>query len=150
MVNKHWSLEEEDILIALWGSKTADELTYLLPGRTIDGIKVHAKRLGLKRSREFTAELKSRNMRGEKNPMYGKPGVFLGKSLSAGTRKKISDSRKGSVGLCGNKNPRYGKPGTMLGKKASPETCKKISLGKKRFYQALSEEEKASCYSIES
>lgn len=75
---------------------------------------------------------------GEKNPMFGKPGTFLGKkhtpewhefmsvALSGEnnpmyhkkhTREARSKMRGHRPSLSGKNNPMYGKPGTMLGKK---------------------------------
>lgn len=38
---------------------------------------------------------RSERVKGEKNPMYGKPGTWLGKKFSEEHKKKISDSLKG-------------------------------------------------------
>ena len=75
---------------------------------------------------------------GEKNPMFGKPGVMgmLGKTLSEKSKKKISEANKGK--LVGGKNPMYGKTHSL-------EVRKKISeanIGRKIKKGPMSEEQK--------
>lgn len=75
---------------------------------------------------------------GEKNPMFGKPGVMgmLGKTLSEKSKKKISEANKGK--LVGGKNPMYGKTHSL-------EVRKKISeanIGRKIIKGPMSEEQK--------
>lgn len=62
--------------------------------------------VGRRLSEESKAHL-SYLRRGDKNPMYGKPGTFLGKRHSDLSRKKLSLALKGKV--TGNKNPFFGK-----------------------------------------
>ncbi len=75
---------------------------------------------------------------GEKNPMFGKPGIMgmLGKTFSEESKKKISEANKGK--LVGEKNPMYGKTHSL-------EVRKKISeanIGRKIKKGPMSEEQK--------
>lgn len=91
----------------------------------------HTKYHSRNRSEE-TREKLSKNVKGEKNPRYGKPGTFLGKkhteetkrilSEKAKTRPPISEEtrRKLSEATSGEKNPMYGR-------KQSPESKAKAS-----------------------
>lgn len=77
-----------------------------------------------------TKKKMSESLKGEKNPMYGKPGYMHGKTHGDETKQKLSEALKGRTS-------------PMKGKQHSIETKKKISnanKGKTRTHSAESRE----------
>jgi hypothetical protein len=83
--------------------------------------------------KEESSQKLSEVRKGDKNPMFGKPGVNIGKKFTEQTRQKMSEANKG------DKNPMFGKKHSeeirqkmreaKKGKTCSEEVKQKISLG---------------------
>jgi len=86
--------------------------------------------------------LKSANVTGCKNPMFGKIGVNKGKSLSEEIKRKISKSKIGKPGLSGKKNPMFGKIARNKGIPQKQEVKDFISKKAQEKWKSISSEEK--------
>ena len=93
----------------------------------------------------------SLSIRGDKNPMYGKPSQWRGKKLPDTTKIKMSLSLSGDknpmygkhykhteetkakmrLAATGERNPMYGKPSPLTGKNFSEDHRKRLSLARK-------------------
>jgi len=91
-------------------------------GRSVDSVKVKAKRLRLRHTPEQTHEILSKRTTGEKNGMFGREGprrgVKLSKQQKAVLREKMRERfRTGQQKpMRGPDNPQYGKPSPMRGR----------------------------------
>ncbi len=138
-----WRKEETNILIENFNKILTKELLNILPGRTLNSIKLKARKLKLKRSKKIKVLNRSLAHMGEKNGMFGKQGSNKGKKLSDETKNKMSMKRKKNpISMPGKLNPRYGKVGTMLGKKMSRESVLRGLKKRIENFEKLSEEEK--------
>jgi len=84
--------------------------------------------------------------KGEKNPMFGKPGYFKNKKLTNEHKEKI---KKNHADVSGNKNPMFGKESAMKGKKHTKDAIEKISKGNKGKIVSKETKEKISKIKIE-
>ena len=135
MAGRSWTQAEDLLLTRLWDSDlTVDELLPSFEARTFNAIRVRAKRLKLKHTTAQFSAVLSKNTSGERNGMFGKPGVNAGKTLSETHKERLRISALEGyasgkrIGLSGASNPRYGKPGTMLGKHLSEKSREILSL----------------------
>lgn len=99
---------------------------------------------GEEKAKEIKAKHRA-NVTGEKNPRYGKPGTFTGKTHAKETLEKRRKSyeeqygeeraaelkKKCSENNAGANNPMYGKVGAMKGKTHSVEARAKMSAARK-------------------
>lgn len=136
MAGKKWTESEKILLTHLWGlTMTVGEIVAHFPDRTPTSIRVAAKRLHLRHTKEHTSALLSKLAMGSKNGMFGKQGPRNGVSLSDTERKHLSGLAKEGYVLgtrkrrIGKDNHRYGKPGTMLGRTLSDDA--KVILSQK-------------------
>jgi len=137
----YWSGKDIEYM-KLHYSTTENKNLGIILNRTPVAIAIKAKKLGLKKNPETTSKLKSKNMSGEKNPMYGKVGFNKGKVVSESTREKLRVSMTGRLGMVGDKNPMYGKPSYNKGIKITEEERVKTSLRMKEKWLSFNETEK--------
>ena len=103
------------------------------------------------RNIQMKQEKISLSIRGDKNPMYGKPSQWRGKKLPDTTKIKMSLSLSGDknpmygkhykhteetkakmrLAATGERNPMYGKPSPLTGKNFSEDHRKRLSLARK-------------------
>lgn len=129
-MRKCWSKEESELLIKLYteDGMGLKELYPIFSGqykRSIVSVGVKIRKLKLIHTKEQLRKIKSKNMSGENNPMYGKSVMTgLTKENSEMIRLsaiKTSNTRKElyKLGLlpsvAGDKNPMYGKPSWCRG-----------------------------------
>lgn len=149
MAGVTWTAEEDDHLRQLWNSDlTVEELLPEFPGRTINSIRVHAKRLGLRHTREQFLQVLSKTVSGSKNGMYDRRSPRKGVTLSSELRTKLSvAAREGYAagrrkGMFGPENPAFGKPSPMRGKHL-PESAKRtLAIKATQRWDARSQESK--------
>lgn len=146
---KKWSTEEIEILISLYPITDNIEIVKLLPERTIESIKVKAKRLKIYRNNEIKKKNRSHALTGENNGMYKKTSLkknkkyheIYGNEKSLMIRNKISKKHKGKFGLCGDKNGMYGKTPINKGKTPSDSIRNKIKEGVINYWNNLNDYE---------
>ena len=126
--------------------------------RSIESVRIKIKRLKLKHSEEQTFKIKSKNVSGDKNPMYGKVSINNGLTKENSERIRLSSDKLSlkrkqmfKDGLLpimsGDKNPMYGKIPWCFGlTKYTDERilkgCIKISESKKLLWKSKTESEK--------
>ena len=148
-VGKKWNISEVNILKKFYPNTENRELFKMFGGRTYDSVIVKAKKLGLKKNKEFTKKIKSKNMSGEKNPMYGKLSTkkgltyeeFYGTKRGVEIKKEISKKTKGRKGLIGIENPMYGKTPWNKNRKLTENEKIKQSKAAKKYWNSLSDED---------
>jgi G:T-mismatch repair DNA endonuclease (very short patch repair protein) len=146
-----WSKEEIDNLINKYPNSCDDELIEMYPNRTLVSIKVKAKKLKLKKTKEAEFINRSKAHTGNNNGMFGKTNKLKGKKYSDvyGVEKsdeiksKLSEYRKNNpIDVKGEKNPMFGKIPKNKGTKQTDEVKKNLSLKAIERYKNLSTEEK--------
>jgi len=144
-----WTDNEIKILVEFFSTTNNDELIELFENRTFNSIKNKAKRLKLKKSKTTEFENRSAAHWGDKNGMYGRKSVKLGKSYdeyygeekSEIIRNKISKKAKNHKRVVGKKNGMYGKIPHNKGISPSKEIKDKIRAGIKKYWDNLSDDE---------
>lgn len=146
---RKWDEDEINLLYEYYPITTDDNIVKYFNNRTLNSIKVKAKKLKIYRKDSIKYKNRSRVKKGCKNPMYGKISnkknktydEYYGQTRSKKIRNNISRKRKGSKGLKGDKNPMYGKIPYNKGKKADEKTRKKIKEAHINYWQNLDEHE---------
>jgi very-short-patch-repair endonuclease len=141
-MKKKWTQKEIDNLLFFFPTSTKDFLLNLFPDKSYNAIKMKAKKLKIKRNKETTKKIKSINVSGERNPMFGKIGINKNKKFSEETKKLISKSLKGRKGLSGNKNPMFGKTPYNKGIQVTDEMRLYLSTKAKERWKSLTKDEK--------
>jgi len=144
-----WTNNDIDKLINNFSNSTDIELIDLFNNRTLESIKVKAKRLKLHRNKDIQFKNRKNSHIGNKNGMYGRKSDKLGKTYEeyygkekSGTIKnKLSVKKKDNRNYVGNKNGMYGKIPYNKGKTTSNDIKNKISVGIKRYWNNLTEVE---------
>jgi hypothetical protein len=114
MNKNNWNNDEILILCDNYSKSNYSELLSLFPSRTIDSIRVKAKRLKLKKDKETEFKNRSRAHKGDKNSMWGKISKIRGKkydeyygrekSKSIKLKLRINAARHKKTIPCYNKN----------------------------------------------
>lgn len=147
---KHkWTDIEIKRLEETYSNSTNTELLTLFSGRSLNSIKLKAKRLKLNRDDNIKFKNGSDARIGEKNGMYGKKSPklnktydeYYGKNKSKYIKNKISLKNRGNKGCVGNENGMHGKVPYNKGISPSNEIKNKIKIGIKRYWDNLSEYE---------
>jgi very-short-patch-repair endonuclease len=141
-MRKKWKKEEIELLKIIFPKSCKHELLKSFPDKTYMSIKMKAKKLKIRRDKETTKKIKSINVSGEKNPMFGKEGINKNKKLTQETKNKISKSLKGRGGMVGEKNPMFGKIPINKGSKLTDEQKIIFSKRAREIWTKLSESEK--------
>jgi len=135
-----WTEEEENMLRVFYEEQglSYEEVAVKLPvAKTYTAIRMKVRKLGLHHTKEQFLAVCSRMSMGDRNGMYGKPGINLGKSPSEETRNKIRENKlegfaSGRLhGMVGPLNPAFGKPSSMRGKHL-PDSAKQTLSQKAR------------------
>ncbi len=144
-----WTDEEIKILIDRYSNSTNIEIIKLFKNRTLDSIKLKAKRLKLHRNKDVQIKNRRNAHIGKKNGMYGKKSNKLGKTYEEYYGEEKSNEIKNKLLLkrkkvdnynyAGKKNGMYGKIPHNKGKSPSDEVKNKISVGIKKYWNNLSE-----------
>jgi hypothetical protein len=125
----------EGVLGVVVSEETRQKLREINTGKT--HLEETKKKIGEKSKgrvwKEESSQKLSEVRKGDKNPMFGKPGVNIGKKFTEQTRQKMSEANKG------DKNSMFGKKHSeeirqkmrevKKGKTCSEEVKQKISLG---------------------
>jgi G:T-mismatch repair DNA endonuclease (very short patch repair protein) len=151
MNKKKWTNGDTTLLIDLYPISTDNELIKAFNGRTLTSIKVKAKKMKLKKTKEAEFKNRSNATSGEKNGMFGKDHVlknktyddFYGLDESEQIKKKLSDNKKENYrDISGDKNPMFGKIPYNKGHKMSQEIKNFLSKKAIERYKNLSDDEK--------
>jgi len=135
-----WTKQEINWLINNFEKSFNDDLINQYPNRSLNAILLKAKRLKLKRP-NITKQIKSDNMSGNNNPMFGKTGPRLGIKVSNETKLKMSISAKKSFqngrDISGTNNGMYGKIPWNKNIKMDETACKNIKNGINNYWHNL-------------
>lgn len=145
-----WTDFDEQKLRTLWETDGLSllEIRRLMPSRTRMALKVKAGRLGLRHTREQTAQILSRLLSGDQNGMFGKSGPRLGIVMSDALKEKIrvvalTDFASGKrVPLTGSMNPMFGKSSPMRGKSHTDFAKRATGAKVSKFWAERPEEQK--------
>lgn len=150
MAGIDWSQSELELLRELWesGLSLAD-VAKRFPSRSKDSVKTKATRLKLRHSPEQTFQILSDRVKGENNPMFGKPSARRGVVLSEATKDKLrlaaavgfaAGTRKR---LSGSDNPMFGKPSPKRGVKLSNLAIHNLSRKVSLWWETCTEQVKS-------
>lgn len=145
-MGKAWTDDEIKRLIEFYPITNNIEIVNHFDGRTLESIKVKAKRLGIFRNEIIKKNNRSDAKIGEKNGMYGKISNKRGRNYcdiygnekSESIKNKLTEAKIGSVGLSGEKNGMYGKIPHNKGVSPSDEVKEKIREGVNNYWENLS------------
>lgn len=159
-----WSKEEIDLLKDLYENKglSYHDISLIFKtlnfNRTPESIHIKITRSKFRHNSSQTLNIKSKNVSGEKNPMFGKDSVNKGLTKENSERirlasEKISKTRSKMFldgllsGMSGDKNPRYGKLPWSSGLTKHNDirllnVSKKSSDNAKRIWAQKSDDEK--------
>jgi G:T-mismatch repair DNA endonuclease (very short patch repair protein) len=154
-----WTRGEKEQLRVLYVEKGlgSDEISQIMK-RSNNSINIKRKRMNFRHTEEQTLALKSRNMSGSSNPMFGKIGPNRGLTKETSDRIRIAGEKLSKIkkegfasgqykGMSGPDNPRFG---TIPWSKGLTKSCSeklrvaasRQSATKKENWLKLSEEEK--------
>jgi G:T-mismatch repair DNA endonuclease (very short patch repair protein) len=145
-----WTKQEIEALKITYKICIDSELKLIFNNRTLNSIKVKAKRLGIKKNADAEYHNRSLSSKGINNGMYGKSSTkknikyceFYGEKKAKIISDKISKSKKGKSFSSGDKNGMYGKKPWNKGRVATKEERKKLSIAIKKYWDELDDNEK--------